>query len=120
MTTLKTPQDFLKMTTDFYASVPKTPEDAKVVFEKVQTVFKTEFQNSQDMWKTYQKAAKGDATVNEIAAANKQATELLKTTAFGALIAMPGSLFVLPVIIEKAKEYNIDLVPQSVATQFNI
>jgi len=118
--TFKTPQDFFKLTTDFYDSIPTTPEDTKVVLEKVQTVFKDEYQNSMDMWKVYQKAAAGDATANEIASANKKATELLKSTTFASLVMVPGAIFILPLLIDKAKEFNIDLVPESVSKQFGI
>ena len=118
--TPQTPQEFFKSVTDFYEKVPKTPDEAKVVFEKVQSVFKIEADNSQEMWKTYAKAAKGDATVNEITAANKLAAELLKTTTFAGLVSIPGALFVLPVIVEKAKEYNVDIVPKSVSKHFGI
>lgn len=119
-TTFKTPQDFFKLTSDFFASIPKTPEEGKAVFEKVQKVIKTEYKNSQDIWKIYQKAATGDASVNEISAANKKATELVKASTFAGIVALPGSLFVLPLIVEKAKEFDIDLVPKSVADEFNI
>jgi hypothetical protein len=119
-TTLKTPQDYFNLTTKFFESVPKTPADAKVAFEKVQAVLETEKQNSLDMWKIYQKAATGDATVNEISEANKKAAELLKATTFATVIAMPGSLLILPLLIESAKKYDIDLVPKSVAKEFNI
>lgn len=116
----KTPQDFFKATTDLFANVPKTADEAKVVFEKVQTVFKTEYTNSQDMWKTYQKSFQGEATPKEITEANKKAAELLKATTFAGLVAIPGAVFVLPTIVEKAKEYKIDLVPKSVSEQFDI
>lgn len=118
--TMQTPQEFFKSVTDFYEKVPKTPDEAKVVFEKVQSVFKTEADNSQEMWKTYAKAAKGDATVNEITSANKKAAELLKATTFAGLVCVPGALFMLPAIVAKAKEYNVDLVPASVSKQFDI
>lgn len=120
MTTFKTPQDFMKMSTDFFAFMPKSQADATKAFEKIQTVFKTEYANSQDMWKTYQKATTGDATANEITSANKKAQELMKSTMFASVLTVPGAVFMLPAIIEKAKEYNIDLVPKSVSDQFDI
>jgi hypothetical protein len=115
-----TTQDFIKSATEFYTSVPKTPEKIKDAMEKVQTVYKTEFTNAQDMFKIYQKSTTGDATPKEIMSANSKATELLKATAFASLISIPGALFMLPSIINKAKEYNIDLVPKSVSAEFNI
>ncbi len=117
-------QEFFKTaatsTTDVLKGMPKTQEEAKVAFEKVQAVFTAESENAQDMWKTYFKAAKGDATPNELISANAKATELLKTTAFASMLVIPGTIFVLPLIVAKAKEYNIDLVPKSVAAQFKI
>lgn len=120
MTSFKTPQDLFNLTSDFFKSMPKTPAETKAVFEKVQTVFKTEYANSQDVFKTYTKAASGDATANEIADANKKAAELVKSSVFASMVSVPGVLFVLPLIVEKAKEQNIDLVPKSVAAQFSI
>jgi hypothetical protein len=119
-TSIKTPQAFLKSITDMFESIPKTPQDAKVVFEKVQAVATTEFKNALEMNRVYQKAMTGDATPKEIATANENAKELLKATSFAALVAIPGALFVLPTIIGQAKEYDLDLVPKTVAAEFNI
>ena len=119
-TSIKTPQAFLKSITDMFEAIPKTPQDAKVVFEKVQSVITTEVTNAQEMTRVYQKAMLGDATPKELAAANTNAKELMKATSFAALVAVPGAIFALPTIIGKAKEYSIDLVPKSVATEFNI
>ena len=120
MTAFKDPIDFYNMATDFYKSVPKTLTETKAVLEKVQKVVKTEYANSQEVMKTYAKASTGDATVNEISKANKKAAELVKSATFASLLALPGALFVLPMVIEAAKEYSIDLVPASVAEQFDI
>lgn len=123
-TAFATAQDFIKAatesTTSFWKAFPKNPADAKEAFEKVQAVFRIEFEKSQEMWKTYSKAMTGDATANEIAKANAKATDLLKSTAFGTMLAIPGTIFILPLIVEKAKEYNVDIVPASVSTQFKI
>jgi hypothetical protein len=119
-TSIKTPQAFLKSINDMFDAIPKTPKDAKDVFEKVQTIVTTEYANAQEMTKVYQKAMTGDATPKDIAAANEKAKELVKATSFAALVAMPGMYFVLPAVIGKAKELNMDLVPKSVAEQFSI
>ena len=119
-TSMKTPQDFYKSMTNMFEAIPKTPEAAKAVYEKVQSVVTTEFKNAQEMTRIYQKAMQGDATPKELATANTNAKELLKATSFAALVATPGALFVLPTIVGKAKEYSIDLVPKSVAAEFSI
>lgn len=123
-TAFATAQDFIKAatesTTSFWKTFPKNPADAKEAFEKIQAVFRIEFEKTQEMWKTYGKAMTGDATANEIARANAQAADLLKSTAFGTMLAIPGTIFILPLIVDKAKEYNVDIVPASVATQFKL
>ena len=120
MTSFKEPIDFYNYATGLYKAVPKTAAEGKAVLEKVQAIVKTESDNYQEVAKTYAKIAKGDATANEIAKANKKAAELAKTAAFASFIAIPGALFALPLVAEKAKEYSIDFIPASVAEQFSI
>lgn len=115
-----TQKEIFEAATKFYASIPHTPEDVKEVFEKVQNVVKTEYENSQTMVKTYQKASVNAATAKEISDANRQAKELVKASAFFGLVCIPGALFMLPSIIKSAEEYDIDLVPKSVSDQFGI
>ena len=115
-----TPQEIFESATKFYGSLPASIEDMKAIAEKVQTVLKTETANNQEMVKTYQKAITGKATAKEISDANKQAMEFMKTAAFFGLISIPGALFVLPTILESAREHDLDLIPKSVAEQFNI
>lgn len=119
-TTLKTPQDYFNLTTKFFASIPKTPAELKTSLEKVHAVIETEKQNSIDACKIYQRATTGDASANEIAEANKKAAEVMKAAAFASMLAVPGALFVLPLLVEAANEYDVDLVPKSVAKEFNI
>ena len=113
-------EEFFKPAIDFFTAVPRTPEDLKIMGEKVQSVLKTEYKNSQDVMKTYQKSFMGDATANELADANKKAIELVKATTFAGILAMPGAIFFLPTIVKTAKTYKLDIVPKSVATEFNI
>ena len=120
MTTFNNPMDFYNYTTKVYNAIPKSSDDLKDVLEKIQDVVKTESTNCKDVLQTYAKASKGEATANEISKANKQAAELVKTAAFASMLVLPGAIFAMPLIIEKAKEYNIDLVPVSVASQFDI
>jgi hypothetical protein len=117
---LKTQQEFFKLTADYFTKFPKTESEFKDIFFKMQSVFQTEMKNTKEMWQIYQKSATGDATANDIAKANKKAQELLKTTGFAFLISMPGTIFVLPAIIEMAKKYDIDLIPTSVSKEFTI
>jgi hypothetical protein len=116
----KLPQAWTKLATDFFAMVPKSESDVKSALTKLQAVFKEEAANSQAMWKTYQAAAKGEASPKDVLAANKQAQELMKSTGFAFLLIVPGTVFFLPLLIKTAQEYDVDLVPESVKKQFDI
>lgn len=116
----KTPQDFFKVTSDMFAILPKTPTDLKNTFEKVHAVFQAEAFNSHKMWQTYERSLTGDASINDIAAANKQAEQLMKSTGFAFLVAMPGTIFVLPAIIAAANSQGFDIVPETVKREFNL
>jgi len=113
-------QDFTKSVTEYFSMFPKTQEEFKAAFEKSKTVILAETKKSTDMWDTYKKASSGDATANEIAAANKAAAELGVTARFATLMALPGGVFMLPALAKISKEYNLDLIPASVAKEFNI
>jgi len=116
----KTPQEFFKVTSSYLTQFPKNETDVKALLEKVKAVFQAESKNSKEMWQIYQKATTGDASVNEIAKANKIAHELMVSTRFAFLLAIPGTVFVLPMLVEFAKEFDVDLIPTSVAEEFAI
>ncbi|HEY6435210.1 MAG TPA: hypothetical protein VIY47_01355, partial [Ignavibacteriaceae bacterium] len=67
-----TQQEFQKVSTECFASIPKTPDDVKELMNKVKTVYTKEAKKVAEVIKTYQKAVVGDASPNEIAVANKQ------------------------------------------------
>ena len=112
--------EWTKLTTDFFALVPKNEKEIKDALLKLQAIFKDETENSKTMWATYFATLKGEAAPKDITAANKKAQELLKTTGFAFLLILPGTVFFLPVLIKTAKEYGVDLVPESVKKQFDI
>jgi hypothetical protein len=120
MTTFTQPIDFYNYAASFYKSLPKTVAEGKEVLEKVQAVITTESNNVQATVKAYTAAAKSSTPLKDFDTANKKAAELVKTATFASIVAMPGALFVLPLVVEKAKEFKIDLVPASVAAQFSI
>jgi hypothetical protein len=101
-------------------AMPKTPEDVQATYNKLGKVFQTETTETIVMWNTYQKALRGDATANEIVAANKKAQELAISAGFACFLAVPGSFFMLPALVEFAKQNNVELVPASVKKEFNL
>jgi hypothetical protein len=120
MSIFNNPADFFQYTTKLYKAVPKSVEELTETIEKVRTIVEIQSDNCMNMAQVYADAAKGDATANELSRANKQATEFVKTAAFATALMIPGAFFAMPLIIEKAREHNIELVPKSVAEQFDI
>jgi len=115
-----TPQEYFTLTQDYLKLFPKNEHDVRVVADKVKGVYISETKKALEMLKTYNKATSGDATPNEIAAANKQAQELMITARFAAFMAIPGAIFALPAATKVSKELGVDFVPQSVAKEFNL
>ena len=120
MTKFTNPTDFYKQVTSFYSSLPKTAAEGKEVLEKLQAVAKTESANVQSLIDWCSNASKSKTPIKDFSTASKKTAELIKTATFASIVAMPGALFVLPLIVEKAKELNIDIVPASVAAEFSI
>jgi len=63
------------------------------------------------MLDVYIKYVEGNVTEEELENANEQLKEILKSLGLGILIVLPFSPITLPYIFSKAKELNIDLIP---------
>jgi hypothetical protein len=115
-----TPLELFDEVAKVFRNFPKTEEEVKEFFVKLQRIFYAEAKNSIEMWQIYQKSLTGNATPNEINKANKIAQDLAISAGFIGLLALPGSLFFLPVLIKGAKEFGIDLVPATIKEEFKI
>lgn len=115
-----TPQDFYTQATKYFSAFPKTAEELQSFADKSKAVIDAETKNVKEVIVTYNKALKGDASINEISAANKKAQELAVSARFAAIMAMPGGIFMIPALVEASKEYNFDFIPASVAKEFDI
>ena len=117
---VKTPEEYVKMSTEYFSAFPKTVDEVKDVLEKTKNVYETEAENAKSVIATYTKASRGDASINEIAAANKKAQELMIAARFAAIMSMPGAVFALPLLTKISDEYSFDLVPASVKAEFDL
>lgn len=114
-------EEFYKKVTESVATLPKTPEEMKVVMEKVKNVYMTETKKAADVVKVYQKAATGDASFNEISTANKNAKDVACAARFAAVMSIPGAIFMIPALDKIHLNLGIeDFVPMSVKEEFNI
>ena len=63
------------------------------------------------MLDTYLKFVEGSVTERELELANSQLQQILKNLGLGILLILPFSPITVPYIFSKAKELNIDLIP---------
>ncbi len=63
------------------------------------------------MLDTYIRFVEGSVTEHELDIANSQLRQILKNLGLGILLILPFSPITLPYIFTKAKELNIDLIP---------
>ena len=63
------------------------------------------------MLDVYIKYVEGNVSEEELENANEQLKEILKSLGLGILIVLPFSPITLPYIFSKAKELDIDLIP---------
>jgi len=108
-----TPEDFFKTAQESFSKLPKTPAELQEVAQKAKNVIDAETENARELMSIYSKAYTGDASVNEIAAANKKLKELAVATRFAALMYIPGAAFMV-------QSLPADFVPASVKKEFNI
>lgn len=115
-----TPQDFYNTATKYTKAFPKTFEEFKTVGEKVKKVVEIEQEKVKTVVATYNKAQRGDASMNEVIEANKKVQDVLVSARFAAFMAVPGAIFALPFAIEASKEFDFEFLPRSVAEEFNL
>ena len=81
------------------------------VLSKLQESFLEENRENKKMLDIYIKFAEGSASSDELELANSQLRQILKNLGLGILLILPFSPITLPYIFTKAKELEIDLIP---------
>ena len=83
----------------------------KTILSKLQESFLVENRENKKMLDAYIKFVDGSASKDELEVANSQLRQILKNLGLGILLILPFSPITLPYIFSKAKELNIDLIP---------
>ena len=78
---------------------------------KLQQSFPVVNRENKKMLDIYIKYAEGSASQDELDEANLQLQQIFKNLGLGILLILPFSPVTLPYIFSKAKELNIDLIP---------
>ena len=81
------------------------------ILSKLQESFLEENRENKKMLDIYIKFAEGSASSDELELANSQLRQILKNLGLGILLILPFSPITLPSIFSKAKELEIDLIP---------
>ncbi len=82
----------------------------KVLF-KLKNSFLEETEENRRMLDIYANYIDGKASDQEIDEANYQLKQVLKSFGLGILVILPFSPISIPYILKKAKEYDIELIP---------
>ena len=78
---------------------------------KLRDSFLEESEENRRMLDTYAKYIDGTASDKEIDEANYQLKQVFRSVGLGILVVLPFSPISIPYVLKKAKEYNIELIP---------
>ena len=78
---------------------------------KLRDSFLEESEENRRMLDTYANYVDGTASDKEIDEANYQLKQVFRSVGLGILVVLPFSPVSIPYVLKKAKEYNIELIP---------
>ena len=84
---------------------------------KVKEVLKQESKETKEMFDTYQRFTKGEATQKEMEVANEQFRDVLRGVGLGVIVVLPFSPITIPIIVKLGKKLGIEVFPSSVKEQ---
>ena len=79
---------------------------------KLKDLFLDETEENKKMLDTYISYAEGNASEKDMHEANAQLKEIFKSLGLGILVVLPFSPISIPYVLKKAKELEIDLIPE--------
>ena len=79
---------------------------------KLKDSFLEETEENKKMLDIYINYIEGNASNEDIENANKQLKQIFKSLGLGILVILPFSPISFPYVLKKAKEHDIDLIPE--------
>jgi len=79
---------------------------------KLKDSFLEETEENKKMLDIYINYIEGNASDEDIENANKQLKQIFKSLGLGILVILPLSPISIPYVLKKAKEHDIDLIPE--------
>ena len=93
-------------------SLPKTKDEFAKVILSIKSVLQDESQDTRRIWEIYINEMSGLHKKDDMAWANEKIRDIFKSLGLGGLIILPGTIFILPIIIGVAHSIGIDILPQ--------
>ena len=79
---------------------------------KLKDLFLDETEENKKMLDIYISYIEGTANEKDLNEANKQLKEIFKSLGLGILVVLPFSPISIPYVLNKAREFDIDLIPE--------
>tara|TARA_B100000475_G_C15025833_1_gene325905 strand:+ start:3000 stop:3311 length:312 start_codon:yes stop_codon:yes gene_type:complete len=79
---------------------------------KLKDLFLEETEENKKMLDIYISYIEGNANEEDITEANEQLKQIFKSLGLGVLVVLPFSPISIPYVLKKAKELDIDLIPE--------
>ncbi len=79
---------------------------------KLKDLFLEETEENKKMLDIYISYIEGNVNKEDITEANEQLKQIFKSLGLGVLVVLPFSPISIPYVLKKAKEFDIDLIPE--------
>ena len=88
-------------------------KELEQAFRKIKVGLEQESRETKEMIIIYLRYTRGQASKKEMAKANAQFRDFLKTIGLGVLAALPFAVITIPLIAKWGKKVGIDIIPTS-------
>jgi len=85
----------------------------KIKLISIKYILRLESSQTKQMFIIYTKNLSGKASSKEIKFANNQAKDLVRAAGISGVILLPGTVFILPILIKLGKKFNVEILPSS-------
>jgi len=94
-------------------------EKLKSSLVKLKEILKQESQETKQMFETYQRFSRGEASKKEMEEANEQFRDLIKGMGLGVILVLPFSPITIPLVVKLGQRLGVDVFPSAVKEQMS-
>lgn len=96
----------------------KIESKIRETLQLIKRALQHETKENTQMLRTYLKYSQGEASKEDMKLANAQFRSFLKTLGLGTLAVLPFAPITIPMIVQLAKKFDIDLIPKYLKDDF--